>query len=488
MKIIRENNDLTIGLNLELYKINYSLVQSINFIFYTDNVFMGVYKTMEDVDIYNNIKLQWNDLKQMKSGVIQYSYTITLIDNTQYSYNVITDYYLCNNIVEDKPNDDEGSETPPEDEPTETRPFYRIGYTEGMPQFILDGEEYAKKIYDEWDVNKTNVRFDFNDDLNIIFFPLIDTSNVTSMTGMFSGCKSLQYVPAINTSNVTNMQGMFSDCYSLISLDLSSFDTSKVTNMQNMFNGCKSLSSLDLSSFDTSNVTNMSWMFEYCSGLTSLDLSSFDTSNVTDMYYMFQGCSGLISLDLSSFDTSNVTRMEGMFSNCNKLTSLDLSSFDTSKVTNMSNMFKNCGGLTSLDLSSFDTSKVTNMNYLIDGSSGITKIDGLLSIKAYATTTLYYYSLLGFGTYPNLRKIALKDIGYNSPCQNINMTSATNWGVDSEDVPDARKSLTDSLIGYSFNRLMYGYPTCTVTLAANTKALLTSNEIAQITAKGFTIA
>ena len=57
MKIIRENNDLTIGLNLELYKINYSLVQSINFIFYTDNVFMGVYKTMEDVDIYNNIKL-----------------------------------------------------------------------------------------------------------------------------------------------------------------------------------------------------------------------------------------------------------------------------------------------------------------------------------------------------------------------------------------------------------------------------------------------
>ena len=61
MKIIRENNDLTIGLNLELYKINYSLVQSINFIFYTDNGFMGVYKTMEDVDIYNNIKLQWND-------------------------------------------------------------------------------------------------------------------------------------------------------------------------------------------------------------------------------------------------------------------------------------------------------------------------------------------------------------------------------------------------------------------------------------------
>ena len=366
--------------------------------------------------------------------------------------------------------------------------FYRIGYNKGMPQFILDGEEYAKKIYDEWDVNKTNVRFDFNDDLNIIFFPLIDTSNVTSMTGMFSGCKSLQYVPAINTSNVTNMGSMFSDCYSLISLDLSSFDTSKVTNMQNMFNGCKSLSSLDLSSFDTSKVTDMKWMFNHCSGLTSLDLSSFDTSNVTDMYYMFQYCSGLTELDLSSFDTSNVTRMEGMFSNCNKLTSLDLSSFDTSKVTNMSNMFKSCSGLTSLDLSSFDTSKVTNMNYLIDGSSGITKIDGLLSIKAYATTTLYYYSLFGFGTYPNLRKIALKDIGYNSLCQNINMTSATNWGVDSEDVPNARKSLTDSLIGYSFNRLMYGYPICTIVLSSNTKAQLTSDEIAQITAKGFTIA
>lgn len=67
------------------------------------------------------------------------------------------------------------------------------------------------------------------------------------------------------------------------------------------------------------------------------------------------------SIDLSSFDTSNATNMENMFNNLSNLTSLDLSSFVTSNVTNMGYMFYSCSKLTSLDLSSFDTSKVTGM-------------------------------------------------------------------------------------------------------------------------------
>ncbi|MCD7949096.1 MAG: DUF285 domain-containing protein [Erysipelotrichaceae bacterium] len=49
------------------------------------------------------------------------------------------------------------------------------------------------------------------------------------------------------------MLGMFYNDYSLISLDLSSFDTSNVTSMAYMFSGCSSLIDLDISSFDTSN-------------------------------------------------------------------------------------------------------------------------------------------------------------------------------------------------------------------------------------------
>jgi len=158
-----------------------------------------------------------------------------------------------------------------------------------------------------------------------------------------------------------NCSYLFYDCNNLTSLDLDSFDTSNVSTMYGMFKECSNLTSLDLSSFDTSNVTSMQDMFNNCNKLTSLDLSSFDTSNVTSMRAMFFSCSRLTSLDLSSFDTSNVTSMMYMFCNGNKLASLHLSSFDTSNVTSMYRMFKECHNLTSLDLSSFDTFNVEDM-------------------------------------------------------------------------------------------------------------------------------
>lgn len=106
----------------------------------------------------------------------------------------------------------------------------------------------------------------------------------------------------------------FMDCYNVTSLDLSNLNTSKVTDMTWMFSGC-GISSLDLSGFDTSNVTDMIEMFYGCSGLTSLNLSSFNTSKVTSMRTMFYGCSGLTSLDLSNFDTRNVQDYSMMFRN-----------------------------------------------------------------------------------------------------------------------------------------------------------------------------
>ena len=148
----------------------------------------------------------------------------------------------------------------------------------------------------------------------------------------------------------------------LINLDIALLDTSNATNFTSMFSGCYSLQSLDLSSFDTSKVTSIKNMFRYCSALTSLDLSNFNTSQVTSLENMFQGVA-LTSLDLSSFDTSKVTSLYGVVADCQKLASINLSSFDTSKVTNMDQLFYYCSALTSLDLSNFDTSKVTSLDY-----------------------------------------------------------------------------------------------------------------------------
>ena len=163
--------------------------------------------------------------------------------------------------------------------------------------------------------------------------------------------KSIEGFEHLNTSQVTSMRDMFSGCSSLTSLDLSSFDTSKVRSMRHMFSGCSSLTILNLISFDTSKVGYMSSMFSGCSSLTSLDLSSFDTSRVTCMRGMFFGCSSLTALDLSRFDTSAMMDMSNMFRGCSSLTTLDLSRVNTFflvKVKDMSNMFRGCSSLTTI--------------------------------------------------------------------------------------------------------------------------------------------
>ena len=153
-----------------------------------------------------------------------------------------------------------------------------------------------------------------------------------------------------NTSNITSMNNMFSGCSGLTALDVSSFDTSNVTNMNNMFEECSGLTSLDVSSFDTSKVIDMTNMFGYCNGLTSLDVSNFNTSNVTIMDYVFDGCTKLESLDLSGWNTSNVFQMNYMFNDCTNLESLDLSGWDVSKITDMDTVFEGCSNLRTIKM------------------------------------------------------------------------------------------------------------------------------------------
>jgi len=194
-------------------------------------------------------------------------------------------------------------------------------------------------------------------------------------TGLFVLCYNLENVNFndwFNTSLVTSMYAMFSGCENLTNLNVESFNTSSVTNMDSMFYECLKLANLNLGSLDTSSVTDMSAMFSYCTSLTSLNLKNFNTSNVTDMSQIFYGCSNLTDLNLESFDTSSVTSMANMFWVCTSLTSLDLSSFNTNNVTSMDSMFSGCSSLTSLDVSNFNTSNVTSMSYMFLDCSKLT--------------------------------------------------------------------------------------------------------------------
>ena len=238
--------------------------------------------------------------------------------------------------------------------------------------------------------------------------------------------------------------------------DFATLGIEDFTNAYYMFNNCNTLTTVE-SLPSTTNVTNMYGMFGKCSGLTELDLSSFNTSNVTDMSYMFNACSKLTLLNLSSFDTSKVTNSRNMFYMCTGLTELDLSSFNTSNVTDMSYMFYACRNLTSLNLNNFNTSNVIDMSNMFYMCNGLTDL---------------IWNNLGNGS------------GYTA----ISLSSSSKLGANSSTCPNARQHLIDTFVTNSFDRASNGYSTCTITLSSNTKAKLTNDEIAQMTAKGYTIA
>ena len=204
---------------------------------------------------------------------------------------------------------------------------------------------------------------------------MCDTSNVTNMNNMFSGCTALTNldVSNFNTSNVIDMSGMFQGCSNLTELDVSDWDVFNVYEMGWMFDGCTSLTSLDLSSWNIGGTRTMQSMFAGCASLTSLNVNNFRCSYTSSG--MFSGCSSLTQLDLSNFDTSSVHYMNSMFAGCSSLTELDLSNFNTRWVEDMTSMFKNCQSLISLDLSNFDTSNLTDIRQMFWNCSSLTELN-----------------------------------------------------------------------------------------------------------------
>lgn len=299
----------------------------------------------------------------------------------------------------------------------------QIGYS-GAPQAVLDAFSYARTIYVNWDPTVTNLENKFNDDTSLVYAPLVDTSRATSMQGMFQSCTNLSYLPLLITSNVTNMSHMLHDASGLTSVPL--FDTSSVTDMSHMFENDSLLTTLP--PFNTSACTNMNGMVRLCSGLVSIP--QLDTSSVTDMGTMFEQCSSITVIP--ALDSRQVTDMEDMFNSCHSLKKI--TSLDMDKCTRFDRMF------------------------------------------SYGMDNLRFMLLKGLGTPSGVTSY-----------EDTNMSECSNWGVADDTYTDARQSLVDSLLTYSFDRAAAGYATCEIKLSSDSYDQLTPQEIADIQAKGYNI-
>ena len=279
----------------------------------------------------------------------------------------------------------------------------------GYPSWLDDeNERYATATHVVFDESFSNARptscgywfISFQSLEGIEGIEHLNTSETTSMEGMFYGCvvKNKMNLSAHNTSKVKNMSNMFYnaqipsvslsglDCSEVTDMeamfmnarisqiDLTGLRTSKLTSMGSMFEGCQIKDNLDLSGFNTEKVTSMSSLFKNCTA-TNICLTSFKTSNVTDMSSMFEGCSKLTSLDLTTFNTENVQNNCSMFKDCSSLTSLTFGNFYVGFSTNLSAMFQGCSALTSVDLSKFNTANVIDMQYMFDGCKSLASLD-----------------------------------------------------------------------------------------------------------------
>ena len=279
----------------------------------------------------------------------------------------------------------------------------------GYPSWLDDeNERYATATHVVFDESFSNARptscgywfASFQSLEGIEGIEHLNTSETTSMEGMFYGCvvKNNMDLSAHNTSKVKNMSNMFYnaqipsvslsglDCSEVTDMeamfmnarisqiDLTGLRTSKLTSMGSMFEGCQIKDNLDLSGFNTEKVTSMSSLFKNCTA-TDICLASFKTSNVTDMSSMFEGCSKLTSLDLTTFNTENVQNNCSMFKDCSSLTSLTLGNFSVGFSTDLSAMFQGCSALTSVDLSKFNTANVIDMQYMFDGCKSLASLD-----------------------------------------------------------------------------------------------------------------
>ena len=78
-----------------------------------------------------------------------------------------------------------------------------------------------------------------------------------SMFEKFSGITEIKGLKFCDTSSVTMMYYMFSGCESLTSLDVSNWNTNNVSAMEQIFYNCKHLITLDLNNWNVSKITYM---------------------------------------------------------------------------------------------------------------------------------------------------------------------------------------------------------------------------------------
>lgn len=230
---------------------------------------------------------------------------------------------------------------------------------------------------------------------------------------------------------------------------------------------------------------------------------ALDTAGVTDASYMFYGCTCLETVP--GYDLWSVANANCMFYNCTRLQKLP-ERIVMPACANANAMFYQAAvsasspvGRVSLTIggvnlgwtqSIFESANISDIHLTILSTIGETwtgyryffrkcKATRITFDISARTDTLQMSSC--FTECVNAQYVLIK--GYRGNTSDI--SALTNWGRGSE---ENRRSIVDTLLTYSHDLAAAGLAAATVKLATAVRERLTDDEIAAITAKGYTIA
>lgn len=144
----------------------------------------------------------------------------------------------------------------------------------------------------------------------------LDTSNMTTISNMFSNCGKLQTVDISNfdTSNVVSSIGLFQNCAKLTSVNLGNVDFSNLVNITDMFSGCQAIQSIVFPATVFKNRLTAQATFAYTTNLKTIDISGIEFSNSTCYApFMFYSATSLQKIDMRNIDTSKFDYWNQMF-------------------------------------------------------------------------------------------------------------------------------------------------------------------------------
>ena len=248
-------------------------------------------------------------------------------------------------------------------------------------------------------------------------------------------------------------------------------DVSGTTQPSYMFGNClaKYIKNLNMP-----NVTRCDYMFNQASKL--IVAPSFDTSRVTKVSYMFQSCTNLMYIP--PLDLSRARSVSAVFRTCRNLVNVPTTNF-SSVTSSLEYLFSECENL--VEIPDMNISSATNFGSSYNSwlsnayavmSIGILECDSITSIS-YVFGGSVNYRIKHLGGFRNLGKKS--------------SVSGTNGSYFLDYAPNLTYESVVNVLNLLYDRASAGLSVLTLKLHPNHLAMLSEDDIAVATNKGWTL-